>query len=66
MRCQMTCCLRITNFSFCHDKIDKERSEMNMIVPEAAMLILKDHPEGMTAKQVTDEIIAQKLYAFSA
>lgn len=37
-----------------------------MIVPEAAMLILKDHPEGMTAKQVTDEIVAQKLYAFSA
>ena len=37
-----------------------------MIVPEAAMQILKDHPEGLTAKQVTDEIISRKLYAFSA
>ena len=37
-----------------------------MIVPEAAMQILKDHPEGMTAKQVTDEIISRKLYTFSA
>lgn len=37
-----------------------------MIVPEAAMLILKDHPEGMTAKQVMDEIISRKLYSFGA
>lgn len=37
-----------------------------MIVPEAAMRILKEHPEGMTAKQVTDEIVSQNLYTFSA
>ena len=39
---------------------------MQYIVQEAAYIILKDYPEGLTVKQITEEIISRKLYSFKA
>lgn len=39
---------------------------MQYIVQEAAYAVLKDFPNGLTARQITDEILKRKLYAFSA
>ena len=35
-----------------------------MTVPEAIIRVLQLHPEGLTAKEITDEIIEQSLYTF--
>lgn len=37
-----------------------------MTVPEAAIKILQEHPEGLSAKKVTDEILARKLHPLPA
>ena len=39
---------------------------MNINVPKAVQIVLKDYPDGLSAKQITDEIIAGKLYYFAA
>lgn len=39
---------------------------MQYIVQEAAYAVLKDYPEGLTVRQITDEILKRKLYMFSA
>ena len=39
---------------------------MTYIVQEAAYLVLKDYPEGLTVKQITDKIISRNLYTFKA
>ena len=39
---------------------------MTYIVQEAAYLVLKDYPEGLTVKQITDKIISRNLYTFNA
>lgn len=33
-----------------------------MTVPEAAIKILQEYPDGLSAKKVTDEILAHKLH----
>ena len=38
----------------------------HMIIPKAAYEILKDHPEGLSAKEITEEIIARNLHPLSA
>lgn len=37
-----------------------------MTVPEAAIKILQEHPEGLSAKKVTDEILGRKLHPLPA
>lgn len=37
-----------------------------MTVPEAAIKVLQEHPEGLSAKKVTDEILARKLHPLPA
>ena len=37
-----------------------------MTVPEAAIKILQDNPEGLSAKKVTDEILSKKLHPLPA
>ena len=39
---------------------------MQYIVQEAAYMVLKDHAEGMTVREITDEILAKNLYSFKA
>ena len=39
---------------------------MTYIVQEAAYAVLKDYPDGLTVKQITDEIISRNLYTFKA
>ena len=39
---------------------------MQYIVQEAAYAVLKDYPEGLTVRQITDEILKRKLYMFSS
>lgn len=39
---------------------------MSINVPKAVHMVLKDYPDGLSAKQITDKIIARKLYSFSA
>ena len=34
---------------------------MTYVVQEAAYLVLKDHPNGLTVKQITEEITARGL-----
>lgn len=37
-----------------------------MFVPKAVYEVLKDHPEGLTAKRITDEILARNLHPLPA
>ena len=37
-----------------------------MTVPEAAIKILQDNPEGLSAKKVADEILSKKLHPLPA
>ena len=37
-----------------------------MTVPEAAIKILQEYPDGLSAKKVTDEILAHKLHPLPA
>lgn len=39
---------------------------MTFVVQEAAYLVLKDYPNGLTVKQITDEITSRNLYTFKA
>lgn len=39
---------------------------MTHVVQEAAYIVLKDYPEGLTVKQITDKIISRNLYTFKA
>ncbi len=53
--------------------LEEQRSEGESIITpdgktiaEAALSIVMDHPEGLTCKQIYDEIIAKNLYEFKA
>ena len=39
---------------------------MQYIVQEAAYIVLKDFPDGLTVKQITEEITSRNLYVFKA
>ena len=39
---------------------------MTYVVQEAAYIVLKDYPNGLTVKQITDEITSRGLYTFKA
>ena len=47
-------------------ELQKGSNSMQYIVQEAAYAVLKDYPEGLTVRQITDEILKRKLYVFSA
>lgn len=53
--------------------LEEQRSEGESVITpdgktiaEAALSIVMDHPEGLTCKQIYDEIIAKNLYEFKA
>ena len=39
---------------------------MTYIVQEAAYIVLKDYPDGLSVKQITDEITSRNLYSFKS